>query len=91
MSTTLEDATLGKIIFTNKAIAKMKDHGLYHYHIKDALLHGHLVKSLVEGLKQIHYRHDGEREIGVLFTDKDRDKKPLGGVLIISAWAKNLK
>lgn len=92
MSETLEDATLGRIIFTDRALTKMKQHGLYHYQIVETLKRGFFVTSIVDGLRQKHLRISGEKEIGLLFTQKDTDTgEPLGAILVISCWARNQK
>ncbi len=90
MTQTETDATLGRIIFTDNAIQKMKKWGLHTHHIKDTLKHGFNVKPLIPGMHQKHYRHEGEKEIDCLFTLEDKAGKPLGAIMVISCWARNV-
>ena len=86
-----KDDDFGRLIYTDKAISKMDQYGLYNHHIVDALKRGFEVKSIVDGLRQFSYRHAGEKEIGLLVKTHESNGEPIGGVLIISCLAKNVK
>lgn len=92
MQTIETDAHLGKIIYSDRAIQKMKQWGLHTHHIKDTLKHGFSVSPIIkeEGFLQKHYRWNGEKEIDCLFRVTGRDGKSLGAILIVSCWSKNL-
>jgi hypothetical protein len=84
------DAILGKLLYTPKMKQQMEKHGLYHWMIVDTFKYGHLVRSIVHGLQQMHCRVGGEREIEVLFTTKRRDGELLDGVLLINCWSRRV-
>ncbi len=92
MSTIEEDTVLGRIIYTNNAVSKMNKWGLHTHQIRDTLKHGFLVKPIIndDKLYQKHYRWNGEKEIDCLFRLTGNDGKPLGAIMVLSCWAKNL-
>jgi hypothetical protein len=91
MSSILEDTILGKIILTDKAISKMAEHGLYSYHIIDTLKQGFDVKPLIPGTIQRNYTHSQEKQIGIIFKTHEENGEPLGAILVITCWARNVK
>jgi hypothetical protein len=91
MPTIETDATLGRIIYTDKAIQKMSQYGLYRFHIVDTLKHGFNVKPLIPGTYQRYYVHQQEKEISVIFTTLNHAGEELGAIRVITCWAKDFK
>lgn len=94
MSFIRTDAKLDKITFTKNALDKMKKWGLYEYYITDTLKHGKFCRPIIqnnrETIRQMYYRVNG-KEVNVLFTRRDVGGKPIGGILVMSCWARNVK
>ena len=94
MSFIRTDAKLDKISFSDNALKKMKKWGLYEYYITDTLKHGKFCKPIVqnnnESIRQMYYKVNG-KEVNVLFTRRAIDGKPIGGIMVLSCWARNVK
>lgn len=94
MSRIKTDATLGKITFTSKAIKKMEEWGIYEYYVTDTLKHGNFRQPIIqnerESIRQMFYKVNG-KEVNVLFTRRDIAGKPIGAILVLSCWARNVK
>lgn len=94
MSLIKTDATLGKITFTAKALEKMKHWGIYEYYVTDTLKHGHFRRPIIqnekESIRQMFYKVNG-KEVNVLFTRRDINGKPIGAIVVMSCWARNIK
>lgn len=87
MSRIKTDATLGKISFTARALEKMKEWGLYEYYITDTLKYGNFCRPIIqnpkETIRQMYYKVSG-KEVNVLFTRRDVEGKPVGGIVVLS-------
>lgn len=94
MSRIKTDATLGKIMFTARALDRMKHWGIYEYYVTDTLKHGKFCRPIMqddkETIRQMYYRVNG-KEVNVLFTRRNGDGKPIGGIRVLSCWARNVK
>lgn len=86
MSLFTTDATLGKLIFTDRAIAKMKEHRISQHHIITALKRGKSVKSDLPHTRQIQYRPPGQAEFAVMLKTENENGTALRAVIIMSCW-----
>lgn len=91
MPTVETDTTLGKIIYSDKVLAKMRKYGLYRFHILDTLKHGFNVTSLIPNTYQRTYLAQQNKQVSVIFTVKNRAGKPLGAIRLITCWARPVK
>ena len=91
MSTIISDAKLGKVVFTDRATEKMRQHGLKLFHIIDTLKYGHEIRcSFNENFKQFVRTFDQYKQVQVVATDKDKAGKSIGATLLITCWARNI-
>lgn len=91
MSTVETHAILGKVIFTDRAIAKMQKWGMYRYQVLEALHYGLPVEACVADLHQVQYRHRGDQEIGVLYAHQMPQNRQLSAIVVVNCWKRNVK
>lgn len=92
MSQMVEDAQFGNVILTTNAVSKMNKFGLQPFHVFDTLKHG--FKSACtfnDEFLQFNYTFDQMKQVSVVVTDKNKDGKPLGTIIVITLWARNIR
>lgn len=79
-----------RVIFTDKALEKMRKHGLYRNHILDTLKYGQdtaLFHIYQKPLQQKRYRIASEKEVEVVFRIQ---RKTVDEIVIINCWMRKV-
>ena len=91
MTTIISDATLGKVVLSNRAIDKMRQHDLKSFHVLETLKYGHEIRcSFNEDFQQFVRIFNQDKQVQVVATDKDKAGKSIGATLLITCWSRNI-